>query len=63
MAVSEFIALDEVNLNTTKKVDITEFSQVVRDYLSERRLQNKVFSEKTKKSPCIDAALIGWGIT
>jgi len=61
-ATSEFITLDDVNPATMKSVDISEFSPAVRDYLIERRLQNRVYSERIIKSQNINAALIGWGI-
>ncbi|ELA42506.1 uncharacterized protein VICG_00605 [Vittaforma corneae ATCC 50505] len=60
-AISDFVSLEDVNLENMKKVNISEFSKNVRDYLIERGLQNKVYSEKLKKSQSINAALVGWG--
>lgn len=60
-AISEFVTIEDVNLKTMQKVDISEFSQRVREYLTERKIENKVYSQKLKKSPGINAALIGWG--
>lgn len=61
-ATCEFLTLEDVNLEAMKGVDVSEFSQHVRDYLVERRLQNRVYSEKVVKSRNINAALIGWGV-
>lgn len=60
-AISEFISLEDVNLENMKKVNISEFSKNVGDYLTERGLQYRVYSERAKKSQSINAALVGWG--
>lgn len=60
-AITEFITLEDVNMERMKNVDISEFSDIVREYLNIQKLQNKVYSEKNKKSSNINAALIGWG--
>lgn len=59
-AITEFIVLDDVNLETMRLVDISEFSREVREYLRERHLEHRVYTEK-KKSESLNAALVGWG--
>lgn len=59
-AFSEFATLDDVNLENMKKVDISIFSEPVREYLKERGLENRVYTER-KKSETLNAALSGWG--
>lgn len=43
-----------------KKLDISEFSPRVIEYLKERHLQERVYGEKTK-SETLNAAMVGWG--
>lgn len=59
-AFSEFATLDDVNLENMKKVNISIFSEPVREYLKERGLENRVYTER-KKSETLNAALSGWG--
>lgn len=59
-AITEFLTFDDVNLETMKPMDISEFSPGVREYLQERHLDHRVYTEK-KKSESLNAALVGWG--
>lgn len=59
-AITEFVTLDDVDLETMKPVDISEFSSDVKDYLRERNLDRRVYTER-KKSESLNAALVGWG--
>jgi len=59
-AISEFVTLDDVNLEKMQPVDISVFTDEVRNYLKEKHLERRVYDE-IKKSDNINAALIGWG--
>lgn len=59
--ISDFMSIDDVNLAKMEKVDISIFSNEVIDYLKERGLEKRVYSEIGKKSDSLNAALVGWG--
>lgn len=59
-SISEFLTVDDVNLKSMKKLNITQFSTSVVDYLNERHLEKRVYGER-KKSETLNAALVGWG--
>lgn len=59
-ATAEFFTQEPIDLDEFKKVDITQYSHKVREYLHERHLENDVYQEKDK-AESINAALVGWG--
>lgn len=59
-SISEFLTVEDVNMQTMKKLDISVFSNTVVDYLKERHLENRIYGER-KKSETLNAALVGWG--
>lgn len=59
-ATAEFFTQEDVDRKEFSKVNISEYSKEVQNYLKERHLQDKVFQEKIK-ADSINAALVGWG--
>ncbi|ORD94650.1 hypothetical protein ECANGB1_313 [Enterospora canceri] len=59
-ATAEFFTQEDVDLLTFKKVEISQYSKAVQEYLTERSLQDRVYHER-EKSDSINAALVGWG--
>lgn len=59
-AISEFLSMDDVDLENMQPVNINNFGPEVQNFLKEKHLENKVYSEK-KISESLNAALVGWG--
>lgn len=59
-AFAEFATQEEVDLSEMRKVPIDGFSKTVQKFLTERKLDDKVYQE-ISKSDSINAALVGWG--
>jgi len=57
---TDFLDLEEVDLERMKKVSPEVFSDTVRKYLKETGLYEKVYEER-EKGKSLNAALVGWG--
>lgn len=60
-AISEFISMEDVDMEMMQSVDISIFGSELKNFLIEKQLENKVYAEK-HKSDSLNAALVGWGI-
>lgn len=59
-AGTEFFNQSEADLQTMERISISEFSQTVQDFLTERGIEERVYRERSP-SNSINAALVGWG--